>query len=98
MRPTIDRRPRLRSTLIAGAAALAIVPAAVHAQTAASPPAGNNNPAQARTMQQAPATHAAANGDQTVDVGGWPKVSFDSVISLDYAHMSSKTGPDRGPG
>jgi hypothetical protein len=28
----------------------------------------------------------------------WPKLSFDTVASLDYAHMSSNTGPDRGPG
>ena len=32
------------------------------------------------------------------EVGGWPKVSWDNVMSVDYAHMSSNTGPDRGPG
>lgn len=45
-------------------------------------------------MAQAPATHEAG----AADTGGWPKISFDTVASLDYAHMSSSTGPDRGPG
>jgi hypothetical protein len=60
----------------------------------ASPPTSGDNPAQARTMTQAPATHEAG----AADLGGWPKISFDTVASLDYAHMSSSTGPDRGPG
>jgi hypothetical protein len=28
----------------------------------------------------------------------YPKVSFDTVVSVDAAHMDSNTGPDRGPG
>ena len=62
------------------------------AQSAA--PTSGDNPAQARTMTQTPAMHAA----DAADTGGWPKISFDSLASLDYAGMSSPTGPDRGPG
>ncbi|MDR2215018.1 MAG: hypothetical protein LBE59_04160 [Nevskiaceae bacterium] len=28
----------------------------------------------------------------------WPKLSFDTVLAVDYANMESDTGPDRGPG
>ncbi len=93
MRPTTDRGARFRFLLIGLSAGL-VSATEVRAQTSAAPPSGNNNPAQARTMREAPATHEAA----TEEVGAWPKVSFDSVMSLDYAHMSSSTGPDRGPG
>src|SRR5690349_6372894 len=97
MRATAERRAGLGCAIVAGLAALALA-AAARADTAASPATGDNNPAQARTMEQAPATHASPNGQETVEVGGWPKVSFDTVASLDYAGMSSSTGPDRGPG
>ena len=31
------------------------------------------------------------------EVGGWPKVSFDTLASLDYARLDARSGPDRGP-
>jgi hypothetical protein len=45
------------------------------------------------------ATVAASAADATADAPPlWPKLSFDTVASVDYASMSSNTGPDRGPG
>lgn len=76
------------------AALLTLAPLNGAMAQSASPPTSGDNPAQARTMAQAPATHEAG----AADTGGWPKISFDTVASLDYAHMSSSTGPDRGPG
>ncbi len=76
---------RLRSLLIALAGAGLASTACVQALAA---PAGGAPSAQA--------AREPMNGD--ADTGGWPKLSFDSVVSLDYAGMTSNTGPDRGPG
>jgi hypothetical protein len=35
--------------------------------------------------------------DPDAAVGGWPKVSFDTLASLEYAGMSASGGPHRGP-
>jgi len=31
-------------------------------------------------------------------VGGWPKISFDSLANLEFAGMAARDGPSRGPG
>ncbi|MDR0782028.1 MAG: hypothetical protein LBF16_15315 [Pseudomonadales bacterium] len=54
-------------------------------------PSGNN-PAQALAMQQR-AVPASVPG-----INLFPTLSFDTLVSIDYAHMSSNTGPSRGPG
>lgn len=86
-------RARLRSALIAGAALASLAAPRAFAQAQPSPPTGAN-PAQARSMQTPPMVHDEA----PAEVGGWPKISFDTLASVDYAHMSAKDGPDRGPG
>jgi hypothetical protein len=73
-------------------AALALL--AAGAAEAQAPVANGNNPAQAKEIEQ----RGQAPAGPADMVGGWPKISFDSVVSVDYAHMSSSTGPDRGPG
>lgn len=82
----------LRLLLIAGAALALLAPARGYAQAQASPSTGSN-PAQARSMQQAGMSHA----ERPAEVGGWPKLSFDTLASVEYVHMSAKDGPDRGP-
>lgn len=52
-----------------------------------------NNPAQARDMQA-----KAAPREPAMMVGGWPKISFDTLASVDYVRLSSSSGPGRGPG
>jgi hypothetical protein len=74
---------------LGGVALAVLVAGSASAQTGV--PTGNN-PSQALEMQ----AKAAPGGP--ADTGGWPKISFDTMASLDYAHMSSSTGPDRGPG
>jgi hypothetical protein len=44
------------------------------------------------------AAPAFAQADQPAEVGGWPKLSLDTLASVDYAQMSSTTGPGRRPG
>ncbi|MDR2214100.1 MAG: hypothetical protein LBE21_10820 [Pseudomonadales bacterium] len=44
------------------------------------------------------ATAQTASANQDGGVGLWPKISFDTVASVDYARMNSNTGPDRGTG
>lgn len=43
--------------------------------------------------QSAPPAQEAGTAD-----AGWPRISFDTVASIDYAGMNSSSGPDRGPG
>ncbi len=88
-----DRPTRLRRAFIGGAALATLTASCAFAQTQPSLPTGAN-PAQARAIQTLPADHDAT----PVEVGGWPKISFDTVASVDYAHMGVKDGPDRGPG
>lgn len=80
--------PRIRRSGIAGAALIALLAAAgaARAQTMS-----GNNPAQAQDMRKPPAESADM-------VGGWPKISFDTTASLDYAQLSAKSGPGRGAG
>ena len=84
----------MRAAVLAGAAAAAILGAPqAFAQTQPSPPIGGN-PAQARAMAQS----AKTEEEPSVEVGAWPKVSFDTLASLEYVSLDAKTGPDRGPG
>lgn len=46
-------------------------------------------PGQAKATGQTP--------DTTPEVGGWPKISFDTVASLELAGMRAPSGPGRGP-
>ena len=73
--------------LLAGLALLA-APAAAQEQ-----PANSGNPGQAAEMQ-----HSGAQGAMSVPGTGWPKISFDTLASVDLSAMSSNTGFDRGPG
>jgi hypothetical protein len=79
----------LARSAAAGAALAILAVASASAQTAI--PSGAN-PAQARQMQAPPAPEGA------MMVGGWPKVSFDTLVSVDYAGMNAHAGPNRGPG
>ena len=45
-------------------------------------------------MQQPPADQLHL----PTDVGGWPKISFQTIASVDFAQMTSKEKPERGPG
>ena len=89
-----DTRTKAFSAILAGISFAAIlgVPQAF-AQTQPSPPMGSN-PAQARAMQQGPQAYAETG----VEVGVWPKISFDTLASLEYVQMNAKKGPGRGPG
>jgi hypothetical protein len=85
---TIDGRTRLRSVLLAGTlVSLVLVPRAMAASASS-----GNNPAQA-----AQASAAAQAPDPAEGVGSWPKVSFDTLASLEYAGLDARSGPDRGP-
>jgi hypothetical protein len=46
---------------------------------------------------QAGAQEAGPAKDGMPEVGGWPKISFDTLASLEYAGMRAPSGPGRGP-
>jgi len=50
---------------------------------------------QAKATSQTPQTGEAPNGEETV--GGWPKIGFDTVASLEVARMNAPGGLGRGP-
>lgn len=89
----LARSTRLGPTGLAALLTLVTLNGAM-AQSASRTTSGDN-PAQSQAMAQAPAGHET---NEAADPGGWPKISFDTVASLDYARMSSSTGPNRGPG
>lgn len=45
----------------------------------------------------APAAFAQSDTAGEAQIGGWPKVTLDSAISLEYAGMTAPSGPERGP-
>ena len=86
--------PRLGLLAIAAVAAALLAGPGALAQSHSGTSSGNN-PAQARQTEQG---RSAAAGADAEGVGSWPKLSFDTIASLDYAGLGSDTGPGRGPG
>ena len=89
----IEPAARAGILAIAGAATaclIGLLPAAAQAQSSMSI---GSNPAQARAIERPP----EAQEEASVEVGGWPKVSFDTLASVDYLRMNARSGPGRGP-
>lgn len=90
---TIEPSRRAAAALIAVVAGLVALSGGERA-LAQSQAGSGNNPAQARKAEQVPAPAPA----DPAGVGSWPKVSFDTVASLEYAGMGADAGRGRGPG
>jgi hypothetical protein len=82
---------RLLCLIIVGVAAGCL---GAEAQSQAQKQNGNGN----NQVAGSHAKGAASEAGPQESVGGWPKFSFNNLASLDYAQMSSRTGPGRGPG
>lgn len=80
---TSPRPVRLAGLLAAGLFVASSASAQEQAANASSPP---------QVGQVEPGTAETSDG-----ASGWPRISFDTVVSFDFARLSSSTGRDRGP-
>jgi hypothetical protein len=85
MLPSTERLRHLRFALVVGGLAFTATPQAV-AQSA-------DIVHQARETGQTPSTPRT----QPDDAGGWPKIGFETIASLESAGFAAQGGPSRGP-
>jgi hypothetical protein len=72
---------------------IALCGAALIAFAASAPPAYG----QTETAGAGADAQDLAPPEAPAEVGGWPKITFDTTFSLEYAGMSAPSGPERGP-